>query len=318
MENERNLELLEKIKAVKAEISKAVLGKEKIVDTILTTIIAGGHILLEDIPGVGKTTLALALSKATSLNYQRLQFTPDVLPTDVTGFSVYDKKTDSFVYKPGAALCNFFLADEINRTSSKTQSALLEIMEEGNVTVDGVTRQVPQPYTVIATQNPIGYIGTQMLPESQLDRFMVRLSMGYPAANDELHILKGRQGRNPLESVQPVASGEDILEIRKAVSRVFTDDRIYAYIVALAYATRNEELLSLGLSPRGSVALANISRARAFMCGRDYVTADDVTDMFLYVAAHRVSASPKARIAGLTVEDVLKSILKKVECPGIN
>ena len=224
MENERNLELLEKIKAVKAEISKAVLGKEKIVDTILTTIIAGGHILLEDIPGVGKTTLALAFSKATSLEYQRLQFTPDVLPTDVTGFTVYDKKTDSFIYKPGAALCNLFLADEINRTSSKTQSALLEIMEEGNITVDGVTHEIPQPFTVIATQNPIGYVGTQMLPESQLDRFTVRLSMGYPDANDEINILKGKQGKDPLNSVNAVASGEDIIAMRKAVEEVYTDE----------------------------------------------------------------------------------------------
>lgn len=318
MENDKNQVLLEKLKSVKTEISKAVLGKDEIIDKILTVVIAGGHILLEDIPGVGKTTLALALSKATSLNYQRLQFTPDVLPTDVTGFSVYDKKTDSFIYKPGAALCNLFLADEINRTSSKTQSALLEIMEEGSVTVDGVTREVPQPYTVIATQNPIGYVGTQMLPESQLDRFMVCLSMGYPAARDEVNILKGKQGNNPLNSVNAVAGADDILAIRKAVEEVYTDDKIFAYIVALADATRKTEMLSLGISPRGTVAIATLARARAFMQGRDYVVPDDVTDIFIDAAEHRVSVSSKAKIGGYAAKTILNSILQQVKCPGIN
>ena len=318
MENDKNKVLLEKITNVKREIGKAVLGKEEIVDKILTVLIAGGHILLEDIPGVGKTTLALALSKATSLDYKRLQFTPDVLPTDVTGFTVYDKKTDSFIYKEGAALCNLFLADEINRTSSKTQSALLEIMEEGNITVDGVLHEIPKPFTVIATQNPIGYVGTQMLPESQLDRFMVRLSMGYPAAGDEINILKGKQGQNPLESVVSVASGEDVIAMRKAVEEVYTDDKIFAYIVALADATRNHEMLSLGISPRGTVAIAKLARARAFMLGRDYVVPDDVTDIFIDAAEHRIAISPKAKIGGITANAVLKNILKMVKCPGIN
>lgn len=316
MENDKIL--LEKIQNVKSEISKAVLGKDEIIEKILTVVISGGHILLEDIPGVGKTTLALALSKATSLDYQRLQFTPDVLPTDVTGFTVYDKKTDSFTYKAGAALCNLFLADEINRTSSKTQSALLEIMEEGNITVDGVTHEIPQPFTVIATQNPIGYIGTQMLPESQLDRFTVRLSMGYPSEQDEVNILKGKQGNDPLLAVNAVASGKDILAMRKAVEEVYTDDKIFAYIVALADATRHNEMLSLGLSPRGTVAIAKLARARAFMNGRDYVVPDDVTDIFIDAAEHRVVVSPKAKIGGITAEVVLKSILSQTKCPGIN
>lgn len=318
MENDKNQVLLEKIGNVKTEISKAVLGKEEIIDKILTVVIAGGHILLEDIPGVGKTTLALALSKATSLEYKRLQFTPDILPTDVTGFTVYDKKTDSFIYKAGAALCNLFLADEINRTSSKTQSALLEIMEEGHITVDGEMHKIPKPFTVIATQNPIGYVGTQMLPESQLDRFMVRLSMGYPAAADEVNILKGKQGKNPLKSVNAVASGEDIIAMRKAVEEVYTDDKIFAYIVALADATRNNEMLSLGISPRGTVAIAKLARAHAFMNGRDYVVPDDVTAIFIDAAEHRVAVSPKAKIGGLGAEAILTSILTTVKCPGIN
>ncbi|MEE1003043.1 MAG: MoxR family ATPase [Acutalibacteraceae bacterium] len=318
METDNNKILLEKIGEVKKEISKAVLGKEEIIDKILTVVVAGGHILLEDIPGVGKTTLALALSKATSLEYKRLQFTPDVLPTDVTGFTVYDKKSDSFIYKPGAALCNLFLADEINRTSSKTQSALLEIMEEGHITVDGVMHKIPKPFTVIATQNPIGYVGTQMLPESQLDRFAVRLSMGYPDEQDEVNILKGKQGRNPLKSVNAVASGEDIIAMRKAVEEVYTDDKIFNYIVALAGATRNNEMLSLGISPRGTVAIAKLARAHAFMQGRDYVVPDDVTNIFLDAAEHRVALSPKAKIGGLNANAVLTSILKQVKCPGIN
>lgn len=318
MENEKNQILLSKIKEVKTEMSKAVIGKDDIIEKVLTVIIAGGHILLDDIPGVGKTTLALAFSKATSLDYQRLQFTPDVLPTDVTGFSVYDKKTDSFVYKPGAALCNLFLADEINRTSSKTQSALLEIMEEGNITVDGVTHNVPKPFTVIATQNPIGYVGTQMLPESQLDRFMVCLSMGYPAAMDEVNILKGKQGKNPLKAVNAVASGEDIIAMQRAVEEVYTDDKIFAYIVSLADATRNSDMLSLGISPRGSVAIATLSRAHAFMQGRDYVIPDDVTSIFIDAAEHRVAISAKAKIAGISVKSVLENILAYTKCPGIN
>ena len=199
----------QKAHGIKSEIGKVVLGKEEIITKILATALAGGHVLLDDIPGVGKTTLALAFSFATSMDYKRLQFTPDVLPTDVTGFSVYDKKTDSFQYKPGAAICNLFLADEINRTSSKTQSALLEIMEEGKVTVDGITRNMPDPYIVIATQNPIGYVGTQMLPDSQLDRFMVCLSMGYPNFENEVSILSGRQTHNPLDDVKAVATKED-------------------------------------------------------------------------------------------------------------
>lgn len=317
MEREQFLAFYEKAHGIKSEIGKVVLGKEEIITKILATALAGGHVLLDDIPGVGKTTLALAFSFATSMDYKRLQFTPDVLPTDVTGFSVYDKKTDSFQYKPGAAICNLFLADEINRTSSKTQSALLEIMEEGKVTVDGITRTMPDPYIVIATQNPIGSVGTQMLPDSQLDRFMVCLSMGYPNFENEVSILSGRQTHNPLDDVKAVATKEDMAAMRKLVKDIYTDEKIYEYIASIAVSTRQNEMLRLGLSPRGSLALAKAARAIAFLNGRNYVIPDDVIFIFKDIAAHRVVLSPKAKIAGLTVEKILENTIAEIPTPTI-
>ncbi|MBQ7799205.1 MAG: MoxR family ATPase [Oscillospiraceae bacterium] len=313
--------LLQKYSAIaqeiQGEVRKVVLGKDEIIEKILATALAGGHVLLDDIPGVGKTTLALAFSYATSMDYHRMQFTPDVLPSDVTGFSIYDKKTDSFVYKEGVAICNLFLADEINRTSSKTQSALLEIMEEGKVTVDGVNHTLPQPYVVIATQNPIGSVGTQMLPDSQLDRFMVCVSMGYPSMADEISILKGRQKVNPLNDVKAVATKEDIMTMKDIVSEVYTDDKIYEYIAAISDETRKSEMLKLGLSPRGSLALARAARAVAFLHGRDYVIPDDVAFIFFDVATHRVVVSAKAKISGATTKEILAGILAKVPAPKL-
>ncbi|MBQ1263219.1 MAG: MoxR family ATPase [Oscillospiraceae bacterium] len=313
--------LLQKYSAIaqeiQSEVRKVVLGKDEIIEKILATALAGGHVLLDDIPGVGKTTLALAFSYATSMDYHRMQFTPDVLPSDVTGFSIYDKKTDSFVYKEGVAICNLFLADEINRTSSKTQSALLEIMEEGKVTVDGVNHTLPQPYVVIATQNPIGSVGTQMLPDSQLDRFMVCVSMGYPSMTDEVSILKGRQKVNPLNDVKAVATKEDIMAMKDIVSEIYTDDKIYEYIAAIADETRKSEMLKLGLSPRGSLALAKAARAVAFHHGRDYVIPDDVAFIFFDVATHRVVVSAKAKISGATTKEILTGILSKVPAPKL-
>lgn len=310
-------ELHQKAIAISEEVKKVIIGKNDIIDRLLISFLARGHVLLDDIPGVGKTTMALAFSRAMNLNHQRLQFTPDVLPTDVTGFSVYNKDTDSFTYKPGAAICNLFLADEINRTSSKTQSALLEVMEEGKVTVDGITRELPKPYIVIATQNPIGSIGTQMLPESQLDRFMVKVSMGYPDVDAEYEILKSKQNRNPLESVNEVASAEDIVEMQQFAEQVFVSDANYHYIAELAEATRNHEMLELGMSPRGSIATARLARAYAFIKGRNYVIPDDIAAVFGDAAAHRVILSPKARVNGTTVDDVLENILKTVPLPKI-
>jgi len=310
-------ELQQKAIAISNEVKKVIIGKDDIIDRLLISFLARGHVLLDDIPGVGKTTMALAFSRAMNLNHQRLQFTPDVLPTDVTGFSVYNKDTDSFTYKPGAAICNLFLADEINRTSSKTQSALLEVMEEGKVTVDGVTRELPKPYIVIATQNPIGSIGTQMLPESQLDRFMVKVSMGYPDVDSEYEILKGKQNRNPLEDVKEVASAADIVEMQQMAEKVFVSDANYHYIAELAEATRNDAMLELGMSPRGSISTARLARAYAFVQGRNYVIPDDIAAVFADAAAHRVILSPKARVNGTTIEAVLNDILKRVPLPKI-
>lgn len=317
MNEETFVKYFETAAAIKAEIGKAVLGKNEVIEKILTAVFAGGHILLDDIPGVGKTTMALAFSKATGMEYKRLQFTPDVLPTDVTGFSLYDKKTDSFVYKPGAAICNLFLADEINRTSSKTQSALLEIMEECRVTVDGITRNMPNPYVVIATQNPIGSVGTQMLPDSQLDRFMLCVSMGYPSVADEVEILKGRQSEDPLQKVKNVATIEDIVNIRTFVKDIYTDDKIYEYIANIADATRKSEMLRLGLSPRGSLALAKASRAVAFLHGRNYVLPDDVLFIFGDIAAHRIVLGSSARVSAEGTGSVLKEIIQSVPAPKI-
>jgi MoxR-like ATPase len=305
-------------KKIKDEIKIVVLGKDEIINKILASTLAGGHVLLDDIPGVGKTTLALAFSKATSMDYRRLQFTPDVLPTDVTGFTIYDKKTDSFQYKEGVAFCNLFLADEINRTSSKTQSALLELMEEGKVTVDGIEHPLPDPYVVIATQNPIGSVGTQMLPDSQLDRFMVCISMGYPSVEDEVAILKDRQDKNPLQFVEAVADKDDINAMREIVKNVYTHDRIYDYIAAIADETRKNDMFKLGLSPRGSLTLARVSRAVAFLNGRDFVIPDDIAYIFRDVAAHRVVLSPKAKISGQSMDDILKSVLDKVPAPKLS
>ena len=308
-----------KINMIVSEIKKAVIGKDETIIKVLLAILAKGHILIEDIPGVGKTTMALAFSKAMSLDYNRMQFTPDVLPTDITGFSIYNKSTGNFEYKPGVAVCNLFLADEINRTSSKTQSALLEIMEEGNITVDGKSYRLPQPYTVIATQNPIGSIGTQMLPESQLDRFMIKLNMGYPDVKSEIKILKsklGDYGKGVFE-VKTVVTLNELRTLQKLVENVYINDSIFAYIAYLADATRKHPMISLGLSPRGSISLASMSKASALLCGRDYVIPDDVAFVFNEVAQHRIILERKASLSELNESAVLNEILRNVSVPKI-
>lgn len=278
----------EKAARIIEEVKRAVIGKDECVYKVMMAMLAGGHILLEDIPGVGKTTMALAFSKACALRQNRVQFTPDVLPSDITGFSVYRKETGTFRYQEGAAMCNLLLADEINRTSPKTQSALLEVMEEGNVTVDGVTREVPKPFMVIATQNPIGSAGTQMLPESQLDRFMICMSMGYPDQENEIAILKGRGEGNPLDRIFPVIRAEELVMMQKEVEQIFIHDRIYEYLAELAAETRRHPMLELGISPRGTLALAKMARASAYLNGRTYVTPADVEGIFKDVAIHRM------------------------------
>lgn len=303
--------------AVIKEVEKAVVGKEDTIEMIMTAIVAGGHILIEDTPGVGKTTMALAFSKAMGIEEHRVQFTPDVMPADLTGFTMYNKDTNSFQYKPGAVMCNLFLADEINRTSPKTQSALLEVMEERKVTVDGVTRETGRPFIVIATENPEGSAGTQLLPESQLDRFMVCISMGYPSLKEEMEILKRRQSGNPVDNVSTILSGEYILGMQEEVCGVYMHDVIYEYISRIAMETRNQELLATGLSPRGSVALAAMSRAAAWIAGRDYVLPEDVKKVFHAVALHRVRLNTKAKVAHVNIKDVLDNVLTQVNEPKV-
>ncbi|MDD3184446.1 MAG: MoxR family ATPase [Anaerostipes sp.] len=294
------------------EIGKAIVGKKHIITQVMTAILANGHILIEDIPGVGKTTLALSFSRVLGLDYQRIQFTPDVMPADIAGFSMYKQGSDSFEYQEGAAITNLLLADEINRTSPKTQSALLEAMEEKKITVDGVTRELPDPYIVIATQNPLGSIGTHSLPESQLDRFMIKTSMGYPDRQSEITMLKQERVNIAVESLQELVQGEDLLEMRKAVEAVFIHDDLYTYVVDIANATRNSIKLELGLSPRGTIALMQMAKANAFLSGRDYLIPDDVKDVFLVTTNHRVLRSKEARMTNESVESILKGLLAAV------
>ena len=299
------------------EVKKAVVGKDAVISKALMAVIAGGHILLEDRPGVGKTTMALAFSKAVQLDYRRIQFTPEVMPADVVGFTIYNQAENRLDYQPGAVLCNLFLADEINRTSSKTQSALLEAMEEGSVTVDGVTHPIPRPFTVIATQNPAGSAGTQLLPESQLDRFLVRLSMGYPSLQEEILILKARQGQNLMDTVRQVADGNDILEMQREAEQVYVADELYQYMARLTGATRNHELIKSGISPRGTLALARMSRAAAWISGRDYVVPGDVQSVYFDVLEHRLIPGAQAKLVSMDAHGILEQILRAIPAPGL-
>ena len=302
---------------IETEVGKAILGKEEIIRKVLTVIIAGGHILLEDIPGVGKTTLALAFSKAMDLKFNRVQFTPDVVPSDITGFTVYNKESGKLMYRPGAAMCNILLADEINRTSSKTQSSLLEVMQEGNITVDGRTTKVPEPFIVIATQNPIGTAGTQMLPEAQLDRFMVQMSIGYPDEKAEIDILKDRRRTDPLQSIERVAGAQAILAMRSQAKEIYVHDRIYQYVTALCRKTRKHPLIRLGISPRGALSLTAMAQAWAYLHGREFVTPQDVQDVFPDIARHRLMLSSKANVQSKDAETIIGEILQSVPQPDV-
>lgn len=300
-----------KLMQVQAEVNKIVKGKQDIVEKILAAIISGGHVLMEDIPGVGKTTLATTFAKALSMNYNRVQFTPDVLPSDILGFSMYNSKTQEFEYRPGSVFCNLFLADEINRTSPKTQSALLEAMEENKATVEGATRTLPDPFVVIATENPSGSSGTQMLPESQLDRFMICVSMGYPSHEDAVAILKGEQERK-IYNIQSIITADDLRNIRKVVENIFVDDKIYEYIVDIVEETRNNVVFEMGASPRGTIALLRMSRAMAVLEGRDFVTREDVQKVTKDVLGHRVRLSSRGRAEGMTNDSAIELLLHKV------
>lgn len=306
----------ELIQAILNQVQKAVLGKGPVLARVLLAVLARGHVLLEDIPGVGKTTLALAFSKALGLRYQRVQFTPDVMPSDLTGFSIYNRETGTFEYRPGALMCNLLLADELNRATSRTQSALLEAMEEGQVTVDGVSHPVPQPFLVIATQNPAGASGTQLLPDSQLDRFLLRLSIGYPSPADELELLRRRQYGQPMEPVRRVLGREELEHLRGMVDRVHISDEILQYIVRLVNATRSHPQLAQGASPRATLAVTAASRAVAFLRGRDYVVPEDVQTIWRDVIAHRLILAPGVE-GTVTGQAVAAAVLKAVEPPRI-
>ena len=298
------------------EVSKVIVGKDETMVKILLAIIAGGHILMEDIPGVGKTTMAVAMSRALGLAYNRVQFTPDVLPSDITGYSIYDKDSGKMRYQKGAVLCNLFLADELNRATSRTQSALLQAMEEGEVTVDGKTYPVPQPFIVIATQNPTGAKGTQMLPDSQMDRFMLRLSMGYPAHEDEKEMIRRKQSGVTTETVQQVVDREGLLQIRKDAENVFIKDEIIDYVVTLCEKTRSDPRILQGASPRASLALTALSKATAWIQGRDYVLPRDVRFVFNDCIEHRLIW--KQEMLGQAARrDTLAEIFSSVKAPAI-
>ncbi len=299
-----------------SQVRKAVVGKDSVLLWVLAAILARGHILLEDIPGVGKTTMALAFSKVLDLRWSRVQFTPDVLPSDVTGYSIPDPN-GGMQYQPGAVVCNLFLADELNRATSRTQSALLEAMEEGQVTVDGISHRLPQPFTVIATQNPTGAAGTSLLPDSQMDRFMVRLSLGYPSPKDEAAMVMTRQGANPLQSVGALMTHEQLVELQDAVEATFLSESVVQYIVSLVGATRSHGDIFRGASPRATLAVTAMAKAVAQLRGRDYVTPGDVKEVWIHTVAHRLVLSPRAEAQGKQAQQVLQEILAAVPAPKL-
>ncbi len=317
MENEKTTAPLynEKMLEVINEVEKVILGKRSEIVMLLTAMLAGSHVLIEDVPGTGKTTLAATIAKVTGLDFKRAQFTPDVMASDITGFNIYNRSKEEFEFRRGLVICNLLLADEINRASPKTQSALLEAMEEGKVTVDGVSYDIPDPFTVIATQNPSGYVGTYPLPEAQLDRFALKLKIGYPTAEEEVAILSARKGENPIDSVRPVINADELRRIRAEVTEVKMDEELYRYIVTLACATRKHNAIALGASPRASVALMHLCRAYAYIKGRNYVIPDDVATLFRPAIAHRLMLRQEAKLKGLTAEAVLSEILRATPAP---
>ena len=297
------------------QVRKVVVGKDNVLLWVLAAILAKGHILLEDVPGVGKTTMALAYSKVLNLEYSRVQFTPDVLPSDVTGYSIPDQRTGEMVYQKGAVICNLFLADELNRATSRTQSALLEAMEEGQVTVDGISHPLPKPFVVIATQNPTGAAGTQLLPDSQMDRFTVRLSLGYPSPKDEIAMVLNRQEGNPLHKLSALMTRDNLVAMQNEVENTYIKDSVVKYVVDLIVATRNNEDILRGASPRATLAVTSMAKAVAQLRGRDYVLPSDVREVFTWTIAHRLILSTKAEGQGKTAEQILTEIISQVPAP---
>lgn len=304
-----------KIEPILREIEKVIIGKREIVEKVLMAILAGGHVLMEDVPGVGKTTTAMTFAKVLGLDTRRVQFTSDTVPSDIIGYSVYDKQSESFVFKPGAVMTNLLLADEINRTSSKTQSALLEAMEEMRVTVDGQTYPLPSPFVVLATQNPVGSAGTQLLPSAQMDRFMIRISMGYPDFASQVSILRDRHTENPLNKISEVVKIDQLQELIREAAEVEVHDSIYEYVTTLTQATREHPMVQLGVSPRGALAVCRMAKAYAYVQGRDFLIPEDVAAVFADVCCHRLVLATKARMLEERPETILRSIVSSVDMP---
>ncbi|MDE5593430.1 MAG: MoxR family ATPase [Clostridiales bacterium] len=309
--------IIEKSEEIIEAIGNVIIGKNNVIRKVLMAVYAKGNVLLEDTPGVGKTTLALAFAKTLGLDFKRVQFTPDTMPSDITGFTVYNTETGEFDYKQGAIVCNLFMGDEINRASAKTQSALLEAMEENKITVDGVTHRLPSPFICIATQNPIGSAGTQPLPESQLDRFMIKMSIGYPDAAEQVEILRRHQSSDPLERLEQIVDRDSLVEIQNYIGQINVSEDVLKYLVALCEATRNHPLIELGVSPRGLLALSRMVRACAVVSERDYVTPADVREVFCDVCAHRIILRPRAKLEGVTTRNILDGVLESTKVPTI-
>ena len=305
----------QKLKTILQEIEKVVVGKNENVEKIMMAVLAGGHVLMEDVPGTGKTTTAMTFAKVLGMDTRRVQFTSDTMPSDILGYSVYDKASGDFVFKPGAVMTNLLLADEINRTSSKTQSALLEAMEEMRVTVDGRTYPLPRPFVVLATQNPVGSAGTQMLPSAQMDRFMIKISMGYPDFESQISILRDRHTENPLNRISPVVDLEQLQEMIREANEVEVQDSVYEYVTRLTQATREHPLIQLGVSPRGALAVCRMAKAYAYLHGRDFVIPEDVAAVFPDVCCHRLVLATKARMMEEKPENLIRSILGSVKMP---
>ena len=304
------------IYSLQQNVRKVIVGKDEAIELALIALLCKGHVLIEDVPGVGKTTLVAALAKSLSCSFKRIQFTPDVMPSDITGFTLPSLQTGEMEFKPGAVMSQIVLADEINRTSPKTQSSLLEVMEEGQVTVDGVTHALPRPFMVLATQNPVDFVGTYPLPEAQMDRFFLRISIGYPSIEEEMDVLERYSGQvSPLQTLSPVCGAGDVIAMQELVGTVYCSREVRSYVAQIAACTRSHPSLLLGVSPRGAIALIRAAQACAVLAGRDYILPDDVKRMALPVLSHRLILTPEARMKGQSAQKILLSLLSSVPVP---